>query len=115
MDQFFIRGRNINLHINYLSQSHFDSPKRTIRIKSDKKIPFIQTFEVKEKIYRDVVGYDKKYDEFKQRCRKSWEEDYKYLCSDRSTQRYQGGYCNCNDGKNTYTEWIPEVKPFLLA
>ena len=26
------------------------------------------------------------YDEFKQLCRKSWEEDYSYLCGDRSTK-----------------------------
>ena len=27
------------------------------------------------------------YDEFKELCRKSWGEDYNYLCKDRSTKR----------------------------
>ena len=30
------------------------------------------------------------YDEFKQLCRKSWEDDYNYRCIDRSKKRDQG-------------------------
>ena len=43
IDQFLIRGRHNNLHIYYLSQSYFDSPKRTIRNNSNKIILFNQT------------------------------------------------------------------------
>ena len=84
IDQFFIRGRHNNLDIYYLSQSYFDLPKRTIRNNSNKIILFNQTLKDIEHIYRDVAGYDKNYDEFKNFCRKSWEEDYNYLCIDRS-------------------------------
>ena len=52
------------------------------------------------------------YDEFKELCRKSWEEDYNYLCIDRSKNRDQGRYCFCNESKKTYIEAMPQTKPF---
>ena len=52
------------------------------------------------------------YGEFKELCRKSWEEDYNYLCIDRSKKRDQGRYCICNESKNTYIECTPQSKPF---
>ena len=112
IDQFFIRGRHNNLDIYYLSQSYFDLPKRTIRNNSNKIILFNQTLKDIEHIYRDVAGYDMNYDEFKDLCRKSWEEDYNYLCIDRSKKRDQGKYCICNESKNTYLEATPQTKPF---
>ena len=51
------------------------------------------------------------YDDFKDLCRKCWEEDYKYLCFDRSKKRDQGRYCLYIESKNTYTENIPDTKP----
>ena len=112
IDQFFIRGRHNNLDIYYLSQSYFDLPKRTIRNNSNKIILFNQTLKDIEHIYRDVAGYDMSYDEFKELCRKSWEEDYNYLCIDRSKKRDQGKYCICNESKKTYIEAKPQTKPF---
>ena len=75
LDQFFTRGRHYNLDIYYLSQSYFDMPKRTIRNNSNKIILFNQTLKDIEHICRDVAGYDMNYDEFKDLCRISWEED----------------------------------------
>ena len=112
IDQFFIRGRHNNLDIYYLSQSYFDLPKRTIRKNSNKIILFNQTLKDIEHIYRDVAGYDMDYNEFKELCRKSWEDEYNYLCIDRSKKRDQGRYCICNESKNTYLEAIPQTKPF---
>ena len=112
IDQFFIRGRHNNLDIYYLSQSYFDLPKRTIRNNSSKIILFNQTLKDTEHIYRDVAGYDMNYDEFKDLCRKSWEDDYNYLYIDRSKKRDQGKYCICNESKNTYLEATPQTKPF---
>ena len=37
---------------------------------------FVQTIKDIESIYGDVGGYDIIYDETKQLCKKSWEEDY---------------------------------------
>ena len=73
-----------NLDIYYLSQSYFDLPKGTIRNNSNKIILFNQTLKDIEHIYRDVAGYDMNCDEFKYLCRKSWEEDYKYVYIDTS-------------------------------
>ena len=73
---------------------------------------FNQTLKEIENIYRDVGGYDMSYDEFKELCRKSWEEDYNYLCIDRSKKKDQGRYCICNERKNTYIECTPETKHF---
>ena len=112
IDQFFIRGRHNNLDIYYLSQFYFDLPKRTIRNNSNKIILFNQTLRDIEHIYRDVAGYDMNYDEFKDLCRKSWEDDYNYLYIDRSKKRDQGKYCICNESKNTYLEATPQTKPF---
>ena len=99
IDQFFIRGWHNELDIYYLSHSYFDLPKRTIRNNSNKTILFNQTLKDIENINRDIPGYDMSYDEFKQLCRKSWEEDYNYLCIDRSKKRDQGKYCICNESK----------------
>ena len=112
IDHFFIRGRYNNLDIYYLSQSYFDLPKRTIRNKSNKIILFNQTLKDIEHIYRDVAGYDMNYDEFKDLCRKSWDEGYNYLCIDRSKKRDQGKYCICNESKKTYIEATRQTKPF---
>ena len=112
IDQFFIRRRHNNLDIYYLSQSYFDLPKRTIRKNSNKIILFNQTLEDIEHIYTDVAGYDMNYDEFKDLCRKSWEEDHNYLYIDRSKKRDQGKYCIYNESKNSYIECTPETKPF---
>ena len=87
IDQFFIRGRHNSLDIYYLSQSYFDLLKRTVRNNSNKIILFNQTLKDLEHIYRVVAGFDMNYDEFKDLCRKSWEEDYNYLYDDRSTKK----------------------------
>ena len=52
------------------------------------------------------------YDEFKELCRKSWEDDYNYPYIDRSKKRDRGKYCICNESKNIYLEATPQTKPF---
>ena len=69
------------------TQSFFDLPNRTIRKKSKSIILLNQTLKDIENIYGDVVGYDMTYDEFKHLCRKSWEDDYDYLCIDKFKER----------------------------
>ena len=91
-DKFFIRGRHNNLDIYCLSQSYFDLPKRTIRNNSNKIFLFNQILKDIENIYRDVGGYDMSYDEVKELCRKSWEEDYDYLCIDRSKRKIRDDF-----------------------
>ena len=86
-DHFFKRDRHKKLDIYYLSQLYFDFPKRTIRNKSNKNILFNRTVKDIENIYRDVGGYDMKFCEFKELCRKSWEEDYDLFCIGKSEKK----------------------------
>ena len=113
IDQFFIRGRHNNLDIYYLSQSYFDLPKRTMRNNSNKIILFNQTLKDMEHIYRNVAGYDMSYDEFKELCRKSRDEDYNYICIDRSKKRDQGRYCICNESKKKHI-WKQHLRQNLF-
>ena len=110
IDQFLNRGRHNSLDIYYLSQSYFDLPKKTVRNNSNKIFLFIQILNDIEHTHRDVAGYDMSYDEFRELCKKSWEEDYNYLCIDRSKKKEQERYCICNESKNTYIECTPETK-----
>ena len=112
IDQYFIRGRHNNFDLYYLSQSYFDLPKRTIRNNSNKIILFNQTLKDIEHIYRIVAGYDMNYDEYKELCRKSWGEDYNYLCIDRSKKKDRGRYCIGTESIKTYIEATPQTKPF---
>ena len=112
IDQFFIRGGFKNLVNYYQSQSYFDLPKITIRKNSNNIFLLNQILKNVENIYRHVGGYYMSYDENKQLCKKSWQDDYKYLCIDRSRKRDQGRYCISNESKNPYTECTPETKPF---
>ena len=50
----------------------------------------------------DVAGYDMNYDDFKELCRKSWEEDYNFFSIDRSKKGDQGKYCICNESKKKH-------------
>ena len=112
IDQFFIRGRHSNLNNYYSSQSYICMPKRIIRNNSNKIILLNQTLKDIEHIYRVVSGYDMSYDEFKELCRKSWDEYYNCLCIDRCKKRDQGRYSLYNESKNSYIESTPETKPF---
>ena len=68
---------------------------KTKRNNSNNVILFNQMREDFENIYRDVGGYDMSYDEFKELCRKTWEENYHYLCIGKGKNRDQGRYCIC--------------------
>ena len=74
----FLSVRHNPLDLYYLSQSYFGLPKGTKRIISNKKFLFNQTLKDIENKYRDVVGYDMKYGEFKRLCRKTWEGEYNH-------------------------------------
>ena len=71
-----------------------------------------QTLKDIEHTYRDVAGYDMSYDEFKELCRSSWEENYKYLCIDRFKKREQARCYICSESKNTYKKCTLKTKLF---
>ena len=53
-----------------------------------------------------------KYDEFKQLCKKSWENESVYFCVDRTKKTDQGRHRICKESKKTYTECTPEANSF---
>ena len=53
-------------------------------------------------------------EEWKQLCRKAWENDYDYLQIERFAKIGEGRYTIRNCNKTTYIECSPETKPFRL-
>ena len=87
MDQYLLRCRHNNLHIYYLSQYYFVLTKRTKGNRSKKIILFDETLKDFENIYRDHGGYDTIYNEVRQLCRKTWEDDNNCFCNERSKKK----------------------------
>ena len=110
IDLFFTGGRHNNIDIYYISQSFFHLPKNTIRINSN----IIILFEQRDIIllFHDLAGLDMNLEEWKQLCRKAWENDYDYLQIDRFAKTGNGRYTIRNCNKNNYIECTPETRPF---
>ena len=112
IDLFFTRGRHNNIDIYYISQSYFHLPKNTIRNNSNIIILFKQTLRYIILLFHDIAGLDMNLEEWKQLCRKAWENDYDYLQIDRFAKIGNGRYTIRNCNETTYTECTPETKPF---
>ena len=109
---FFTRGRHNNIHIYYISQSYFHLPKNTIRNNSNINILFKQTLRDIILLFHDIAGLDMNLEEWKQLCRKAWENEYDFLQIDRFAKIRNGRYTIRNCNKTTYTECTPATKPF---
>ena len=112
IDEFFMRGRNENIDVYYISQRYFALPRQSIRNNSDKLILFRQTLRDVQSMYYDIGAYDMKYDEFKEMCQKTWSEKFNYLCIDMSKNKKDGKYRNFNKSKPTYFDCVPETEAF---
>ena len=112
IDLFFTRGRHKKIDIYYISQSYFHLPKNTIRNNSNIIILFKQTLRDIILLFHDIAGLDMNLEEWKQLCRKAWENDYDYLQIDRFAKIGNGRYTIRNCNKNNYIECTPETKPF---
>ena len=101
IDLFFTRGRHNNIDIYYISQSYFHLPKNIIRNNSNIIILSKQTLKDIILIFHDIAGLDMNLEEWKQLCRKAWENDYDYLQIDRLAKIGNGRYTirNCNKKK----------------
>ena len=82
IDELFTRGRQEELNVYYKTQSFFALPKQSIENNSDRLLLFKQTLRDVQSMYYDIVAYDMKYDEFKEKCHKAWSEKLNYLCID---------------------------------
>ena len=63
-------------------------------------------------LFHDITGLDMNLEEWKELCRKAWENDYVYLQIDRFAKVGKGRYTIRNCNKNTYIEASTETKPF---
>ena len=63
-------------------------------------------------MYKDIGGYDMKYDKFIEKCRKAWSEKNNNLCIDMVRKENEGKYRILNESKDNYFECIPESEPF---
>ena len=86
--------------------------ERTLRNNRDQIILFNHASKDIESLYRGAGGYDMSCEEYKQLCRKSWEEEYNYLCIDITKKKDRRKFCTGNESKNTYIECNPETTPF---
>ena len=75
-DLFFTRRRHNSIDIYHISQSYFQLPKKTIRNYSNINIFFKQTLRDIILLIHDKAGLDMNLEEWKQLCRKAWENDY---------------------------------------
>ena len=112
IDEFFTRGKDEDLDVYYISQSYFALPRQSIRNNSDRIILFKPTLRDVQSMYYDIGAYDKKYEEFKEMCHKTWDERFNYLCIDRTKNKTEGKYRIFNESKTTYIECIRETEPF---
>ena len=112
IDRFFTRGWHSNIDIYYISQSYFHLPKTTIRYNSKILILFKQTLRDVILLFHDIAGLDISLEEWKQLCRKAWENELDYLQIDRFAKTGEVRYTVRTYSKNTYIECTPETKPF---
>ena len=63
-------------------------------------------------LIHDIAGLDMNLEEWKQLCRKAWENDYDHLQIDRFAKIGNWRYTIRNCNKNNYIECTPEKKPF---
>ena len=103
IDLFFTRGRHNNNDIYYISESYFHLPKNTIRNNSNIIILFKQTLRGIILLFHDIAGLDMNLEEWKQLCRKAWENDYDYLHIDRFAKIGEGRDTIRNCNENNYT------------
>ena len=112
IDDFFTRGRLEYLDVYYFSQSYFALLRQSIRNNSDRLILFEQTLRDVESMYKDIGGYDMKYVEFKEMCRKAWSEKFIHICIDVSKNRNEDNYHIFKENENRYIECIFEIEVF---
>ena len=112
IDLFFTQGRHNNFDIFYISQSCFHLPKNTIRNICDEIFLFKQPLRVIILLFHDIPGLDMNLEEWKQLCRKAWENDYDYVQIVRFAEIGIGRFTIKNCNKNKYMECTPDTQPF---
>lgn len=89
---FFSMGRHRNINSFYLCQSYSKIPKQLIRDNANFIILFKQDDLNLKHIYRNHVGNDFTFQDFKNICHECWNEDYGFLVLDKQSPMNKGRY-----------------------
>ena len=112
IDMFFTRSRYENIDIYYVSQSYFHLPKNTLPKISNINILFKQTLRDILPLFHDIARLDMNLEEWKQLCRKAWENENVYLKMNGFSKKGECRYTIRKCNKTTYTQCTPKTKPF---
>ena len=91
-ESYYIRGRHSNVDCFYLSQNYFKLPRQTIRENANLICLFRQDNKNINQLYNDHVNSDMTKDEFKDLCKKTWEQPYGFVTIDLSSNKNNGKY-----------------------
>ena len=112
IDVVFAKGRHSKININYISQSYFHLPRKTFRNISNINILYKQILRAIILLFHDMAGSNRNLQEWKQVCRRAWENEYDYLQKD-IFAKTAGSNCtirNCD--KTKYIESTHQTKTF---
>ena len=73
---------------------------------------FRQSLRDVEHIYRDIAGFDRFFDEFKELSREAWKEKYSYLQINMLEEKNESKYKCCNESNASYKIFNPQTEPF---
>lgn len=90
--RYFSMGRHNNIDSIYIGQTYSKIPKQLIRDNVNLLVLFKQDDTNLKHVYRDHVGSDMSYDNFKRLCFKAWEEQYGILVIAKESLLNNGRY-----------------------
>ena len=96
-EKYYARGRHSNVDCFYLSQNYFKLPRQTIRENANFICLFRQDLKNTTHIYSDHASSDMKQDEFRDMCKKIWQEPHNFVVIDLTRDKDFGKYRKCLD------------------
>ena len=93
IERYFAYGRHAGADIFYLCQTYSRIPKRVVRDNANVLILFRQDDANLRHVYRNHVGGDVSFDEFRNKCAECWNSDpYGFLTLDKTKPSHGGRY-----------------------
>ena len=91
-EAYYVRGRHSNVDCFYLAQNYFKLPRQTIRENTNFLCLFPQDLKNINHIYNDHASSDMSKDEFRDLCKKAWEEPHGFVVIDLTSKKNDGKY-----------------------
>lgn len=94
LSDYFSHGRHSGVSIFYLAQTYSKIPKQLIRDNANVIVLFKQDVLNLEHVYRDHVGTDMTFDQFRDMCSECWKNKYGFITivKDDDAGRYRLGF-----------------------